>query len=104
MSNIISYNTERMREWSNRVNEENNSYYDNITKMFQEVENFVGSGFTGGLADEFLSSFQDKKKYFIENNSIIEECTDLINKRANKIDSDEQELMNQIKNDSYLGN
>ena len=103
MSNIVSYNTEQMREWANKLSGNNDTYYDNITKLFQEVEGFVGSGFTGGLADEFLASFQDKKKYFIENKTVIDECTDLITKRANKIDSDEEELMNQIKNDNYLG-
>ena len=102
MSNIVSYNTEQMREWSNKITNNNDSYFDNITKLFQEIESFVGSGFTGGLADEFLESFQDKKKYFIDNKDIIDECTELITKRANKIDSDEEELMNQIKNDTYF--
>ena len=103
MSNIVSYNTEQMRELANKINGNNDDYYENITKLFQEVEDFVGNGFTGGLADEFLASFQDKKKYFIENRDVIDECAEVISKRANKIDSSEEELVNQIKNDNYLG-
>ena len=102
MSNFVSYNTERMKGWSANMAENANSYNDNITKLYQEVEGFIGSGFTGGLAEEFLASFQDKKHFFLENKNVIEECANLISKRANKIDNDEQELISRIKNDNYL--
>ncbi len=102
MSNVVKYNTEEMREWANSVLKSNDSYYDNVTSLFTEVENFIGTGFTGDLADDFLASFQDKKKYFIENKDVIEECGQLISKRADKIDSDEQELMNKVKNENYF--
>ena len=103
MSNFVSYNTEEMRNWSNNMSENVNAYFDNISKLYLEVESFIGSGFTGGLADEFLTQFQDKKKYFIENKDVIEECANYISEHAGKIEDDEQELISRIKNDNYLG-
>lgn len=104
MSNFVSYNTERMKTWSNNMADNANTYYDNITKLYQEVEGFIGSGFTGGLAEEFLASFQDKKHFFMENKEVIEECANLISERAGKINNDEEELMSRIKNDNYFEN
>lgn len=104
MSNYVSYNTENMREWANNVANSAGTYSDNISKLYQEVESFIGNGFTGGLADEFLASFQDKKKYFIDNKDFIEECANYLSDRANKIETSEEDLMNQIKNDSYFNN
>ena len=102
MSNVVRYNSEEMREWANSVLRGNESYNDSVNTLFNEVESFIGSGFTGDLAEDFLASFQDKKKYFIETKDIIDECGNLISKRADKIDSDEQELMNQIKKENYF--
>ena len=72
MANNISYSTDQMREWSDNMRNMASEYDNNIRALYQELESFIGSGFTGGLADEFLSSFQDKKKEFIENKNIIE--------------------------------
>ena len=102
MANNISYSTDQMREWSDNMRNMASEYDNNIRALYQELESFIGSGFTGGLADEFLSSFQDKKKEFIENKNIIEECAKFINDRANKINSDEEEISNRIKNDNYF--
>ena len=102
MANNISYSTDQMREWSDNMRNMANEYDNNIRALYQELESFIGSGFTGGLADEFLSSFQDKKKEFIENKDIIEECAKFITDRANKINSDEEEISNRIKNDNYF--
>ena len=102
MSNVVRYNSEEMRNWSNTVLKGNDSYYDNVNSLFNEVEGFIGTGFTGDLAEDFLASFQDKKKYFIETKDVIEECGNLISKRADNIDTEEQELMNKIKNENYF--
>ena len=102
MANVVSYNSEEMRNWANNVLRSNDSYYDNVKNLFDEVESFIGTGFTGDLADDFLASFQEKKRYFVENKDIIDECANLIFQRADKIESDEQELMNKIHNEDYF--
>ena len=102
MSNVVRYNSEEMRTLANNILKSNDDYYTNITNLFTEVENFIGTGFTGDLAEDFIASFQDKKKYFIENKDIIDECGKLITECADNIDSTEQELMNKIKNENYF--
>ena len=103
MSNI-SYNSERMKEWSMNINKNNDSYYDNITKLYDEVGGFIGSGYSGGLAEEFLASFDEKKQYFIESKDVVEECAMIISQRADNINDSEQQLLNQIRNEDYFGN
>ena len=103
MSNIVSHNTERMKEWSTNVRDKVSTYHDDIINLYQGVESFIGTGFKGGLADEFLETFEGKKQFFLDNEEVLNECADFLSKRADNIESEEQELMHQIKNDDYFG-
>ena len=102
MANVVNYNTDRMRDWSEKVAKSGEEFIYDIRRLYQEVEDFVGSGFTGGLADEFYSSFEEKKSFFEDNKNVIDECTDYLAKHSNEIENDEQDLLARMKNSNYI--
>ena len=99
---IIEYNTKAMRNWSSNLDEKSSDYLQNISKLYLEVESFIGSDFAGYLADEFLKSFEEKKKFFMDNADVVSDCANLVSNNSYQIESSESDLAGRIKRDNYL--
>lgn len=104
MSEIISHNTEAMRDWATVVTENSNLYSDQIEALYSLVDQFAGSpDFKGGLSTDFENQVIDLKPKFEEYAQVIEECVEIIKERATVIDDVESELDSSLKRENPLG-
>ncbi len=102
MNDRIKYNTDNMRTWANTTNESNENYGTDIEGLFTDIDTFVHADFKGGLADDFFNSYEENKKYFLENKQNFEDVVKLVNNKSDNMESNEQELANQIRRNNYL--
>ena len=102
MEDRIKYNTDNMRTWANTTNESNENYGTDIQGLFNDIDTFVHAGFKGSIADEFFNSYEEKKKYFLENKQSLEDAIRYVNEKSDNIESNEQDLANQIRKNDYL--
>lgn len=104
MSEIVSHNTEAMRDWASVVNENTNLYSQKIEALYSLINQFVGSpDFKGGLSTDFENQVIDLRPKFEEYAQVIEECVDIIKERATIIDDVESELDSSIRGENPLG-
>lgn len=97
MTNIVSHDTELMREWSTTVEEHSNSYDDLISRLYAIVDGFVGSPeFKGGLSEDFFNTVISQRNNFMQYSDTFKECAKLISTKAGNIDSDEAQLKSMI--------
>jgi len=102
---IISHNTDAMRDWSGNIDEQANNYDTLIEDLYKLIDQFVGSeDFKGGLSTDFQDTVVAQKPEFLKYSETFRECVDLINKTATNIDDDEADLKNNISNSNPLGN
>ena len=100
---IVGHNTEKMRTWSNDMNNNSNEYGTLIRNLYNLVEEFANSNeFKGGLSDEFLQSFLAMKQEYLSYENIFNECTELINAKAHSIDADDSYLQNRVRSGNPL--
>ncbi len=93
MSDIVSHNTEGMRNWSEKLIENSNYYDELVNSMYTLVNQFVGSEmFKGGLSTDFEDAVLNAKPEFDRYSSTFNECAEYIKSKATQIDSDEEEL------------
>ena len=102
MGNIIGHNTEEMRVWSDTMKKYSEDFDREIGSLFNLVRNFVGTEFTGGLADNFEESVLSKESRFASLSETLRECADLIEHTSVSIDEDEQRLVSNYENNSAL--
>lgn len=101
---IVSHNTEGMRSWSNKLGENSNNYDDLVARLYNLVDQFVGSAdFKGGLSTDFEEMVVSQRPAFERYSQTFRECVDLINQTATNIDNDEAELKNMINSSNPLG-
>ena len=100
----VSHNTDSMRNWSKDMEGKADSYDMLVNRLYSLVDDFVGSkNFSGGLSNDFKTNVQDKKQKFLMYSTTFRECSELITKRAAKIDSDEAQLKNYFQRNNPLG-
>ncbi len=93
---IVTHNTDSMRSWSGNITNSSNEYRDYISSLYNLVDTLVSADFTGGLSQDFESSVLEKREDFNRLAEVLDECSDLITKTSNTIDSDEAQLKAQI--------
>lgn len=103
MSGIVSHDTDQMRNWSNTMDTNASDYDDLISKLYILIDQFVGSEFKGGLSTDFVSKVIEQRPTFMKYSETFKECSELINSRAQKIDSDEEQLRSMINKANPLG-
>ena len=100
----VSHNTELMRSWSTTMTDKSNNYDDLVARLYSLVDQFVGSeDFKGGLSTDFEDKVISQRPAFERYSATFNECSDLINKTATNIDSDEAELKGAINRANPLG-
>ncbi len=101
---IVSHNTELMRDWSTTMDENNNNYDDLVARLYNLVNQFVGSEeFKGGLSTDFEEKVVSQRPAFERYSATFAECSELIRKTASDIDTDEGELKSAINRANPLG-
>lgn len=97
MSNVVSHDTNAMREWSNTMDEHSNNYDDLIRRFYALVDQFVGTAdFKGKLSEDFYNNVYNQRSKFEQYSETFKECAELIKSRAGNIDSDEALLQSMI--------
>lgn len=92
-TNIVSHDTELMRNWSNTMEDNSDDYDRLINRLYALVEEFAGSSdFRGGLSSDFLDKVLSQKNTFQRYSTTFRECSKLISDTSRKIDSDDAEL------------
>lgn len=92
-TNVVSHDTASMRNWSNTMDSNSNSYDDLINRLYSLVDQFAGSNeFKGGLSADFLNTVMNQKQAFLDYSRTFAECSEIIKSTATKIDSDEAQL------------
>lgn len=103
MTNIVSHNTELMRDWASRMGDKTNIYDEYVSNLYNLVEQFVGSeDFKGGLSTDFEETVLNQRPAFERYSSTFTECIELIKNTATNIDSDEAELRTAIQQNNPL--
>ncbi len=101
---IVSHNTELMRNWSTTMDENNSNYDDLVARLYNLVNQFVGSEeFKGGLSTDFEEKVISQRPAFERYSATFAECSELIRKTASDIDTDEGELKGAINRANPLG-
>ena len=91
----VSHNTEAMRDWSTTMDDKAGSYDEKITRLYQLINQFVGSDdFKGGLSTDFEDKVISQKPLFEKYSATFAECAEIIRSRSENIDADEAELKN----------
>ncbi len=98
----VRWDTDEMRDWSGNVNDNNQTYTQDVTELFQEIEGFVKADFRGGVADEFFDMYEANKQQFTSTTEVIEDAINFVNKKADTAESEEQELANSMKKNNYF--
>lgn len=102
MSDIVSHNTELMRDWTGNLKNNTTVYDDLVNRMYTLIEQFAGSNdFKGGLSDEFVNVVLNRKQFFKDYSETFNECISVMNKTANKIDDDTNRLANMYNNNDF---
>ena len=100
----VSHNTDSMRNWSKNMEGNADNYDMLINRLYSLIDDFVGSkNFSGGLSSDFKTNVQDKKQKFLMYSTTFRESSELVNKRAVKIDSDEAQLKSYFQRNNPLG-
>ena len=90
MTNIVSHDTNAMRDWSNNMEQQSGDYDDLISRFYALVDQFVGSAeFKGGLSEDFYNMVIDKRNEFERYSDTFRECAKILSGRADNIESDE---------------
>ena len=93
MTNIVSHDTNAMRDWSNNMDQQSTEYDHLISSFYALVDRFVGSpDFKGGLSEDFYNTVIDKRSDFERYSDTFRECAKILNSRAANIDSDEAQM------------
>ena len=93
MTDIVSHDTNGMRDWSQNIEAKSNDYDDLINKFYAIVDEFVGSPqFKGGLSDEFFNGVMNQRNTFMQYSDTFRECAKYMNTKSANIDSDEAQM------------
>ena len=103
MSNTVGHNTEMMREWSESVSNYASEYDSLIHSLYNLLQGFVSSDFTGGLSKDFESKIMEQKPNFERLTNFLEDASNLVKRTSADIDSDEEELRQMINNSDIIG-
>lgn len=96
-SNIISRDTDSMRNWSNTMNANAEDYSALIHKLYSLIQQFVGSNdFKGGLSTDFLEKISNLRPEFEKYSTTFEECSKLIKDTSIRMDNTDAELASRI--------
>jgi uncharacterized protein YukE len=93
MTDIVSHDTNAMREWSQNIETKSNDYDDLVNKFYAIVDQFVGSPqFKGGLSEEFFNVVMNQRNTFMQYSDTFRECAKYMNTKSSDIDSDEAQM------------
>lgn len=100
----VSHNTSSMRNWSKDMDGSAENFDMLINRLYSLIDDFAGSkNFSGGLSNDFKTNVQDKKQKFLMYSTTFREASELVTKRAAKIDSDEAQLKSYFQRNNPLG-
>lgn len=104
-ANIVSNNSDGMRNWSSNIQSSADDYDGLINRLYSLVEGFANSkDFKGALSDNFYNSFMAMKPNFLKYSSTFRDSAELINSRAANIDNNRAMLNSKINRQNPLGN
>lgn len=96
-SNIISRDTESMRNWSNAMNANAENYDALVHELYSLIDQFAGSSdFSGGLSRDFLDRMSSLKPDFQKYSTTFEECSKVIKDTSIRMDNTDAELVSRI--------
>ena len=103
-SNIVSNNSEGMRNWSTGIQGSADDYDGLINKLYSLAESFANSrDFSGTLSDTFYNNFIAMKPNFLRFSATFRDCAELLNSRAANIDNNRASLNSKINRANPLG-
>ena len=96
-SNIISRDTNSMRNWSNTMNANADNYDALVNELYSLIDQFVGSSdFNGCLSREFLQKMEVLKPEFKKYSTVFEEYSKMIKDISIRMDNTDAELASRI--------
>ena len=96
-SNIISRDTDSMRNWSNTMNANAENYDSLVHELYSLIDQFVGSSdFNGGLSKDFLDKMSSLRPEFQKYSTTFEECSKMIKDTSIRMDNTDAELASRI--------
>lgn len=101
-NNFVGHNTQEMRDWSSDVENCADEYKDSIESLYNLIDGFVASDFTGGLSGQFQSSVLEQRDRFNSLAEVLQEISDCIKQTSSVIDDDEAELKQMMDNSSVF--
>ncbi|MDD5888530.1 MAG: hypothetical protein PUC82_03465 [bacterium] len=103
-SNLVSHDTDKMRNWSNTMNSNSSDYRNLIDELYALIADFANSNiFKGGLATDLSTNIEEQKSEYLRYETLFNEAADILKSRSQKIDSDEAYLQNRIRNNNPMG-
>ena len=96
MGDIISHDTELMKEWSGSIETCASDYDGYIKSLYSIIDDFMGSDFTGDIATELEGEILAKRTAFEKVTLFLQDVAEVVIKASRQIDSDTEELKQKI--------
>ena len=65
-SNLVSHDTDKMRNWSNTMNSNSSDYRNLIDELYALIADFANSNiFKGGLATDLSTNIEEQKSEYL---------------------------------------
>lgn len=103
MNGTVGHNTEEMRRWSGDINNASGEYESLISEIYNAVDRFVSSDFTGGISGHLEEQILSQRANFQNLSECLQEFSKMMSDTSANIDEDENYLRQKIQSSDILG-
>ena len=102
MNGTVGHNTEEMRNWSGDINNAAAEYESLIGGIYNAVDRFVASDFTGGMSSHLEEQILSQRDNFQKLSECLQEFSKMMSDTSANIDEDEEYLKQKIQSSDII--